>query len=262
MKVYIFLSCCALCLGSFSWVHCDDSLLDAAMTQREKEAIGIDRLNSMQKRAFERWLEEWTRTVINKAPTYHPSLSLQQWVAIWKQKQFEESRLERENPQEALHRIFRNRNGQFLELNDGSVWEITSFDQPTASLWKRGDTIVFTKSERDLSRPYTITNIDRNEIVGAKQKRAAAPSGKRQEDPVSYFSGSIQVESVGMNGETVQLRNGKVWDIAPVDQVRVVIDWKPFDRVRVEKNNDIMFPIKLQNLDNGGYVLAAERKNY
>lgn len=256
---YILLSCCTLCLGSFS-AYCDDTLLDTMMTQREKEETGVDRLNATQKKALERWLEGWTKTVINKAPSYHPSLSLQQWISVWKHRQSEDSKIEKEHPQEALHRVFRNKNGQFIEFDNGSVWEITSYDQSTVSMWKRGDKVTITKSERDLARPYILTNISRNEIVGAKQKRAAAPSGRRQEDPVSYFSGSIQIESVGMNGETVRLKNGKLWDIALIDQVRVANDWKPFDRVRIEKNSDVMFPIKLQNLDNGSYVLAIEKK--
>ena len=229
---------------------CGEPLTDMAMTQQDRENIGIDRMTPQQKKALERWLDNWTRTVLIHAPSYHPSLSLTQWVILWKKEQIQKKIIEEENPEAAVHTIFRNKNGEVLELADGSLWNIVVFDQYTVSMWRRNEKVTISPNKYDLTRPYTIYNIARNEQAGAQQQRKAFPNGKRPKEPSSYFANSHTIDSIGINGTTVTI-NEKEWNIAPIDQARVVNNWQILDRIRVTKSNDLLYPSKLENLDSG-----------
>ena len=147
----------------------EDLTVDQAMTRQEQESAGIDRMSPQERAAFERWLDSWTRKVIQQAPTYHPSYSLSQWVQLWpgymKTAPIPPAKASKER-QEANQTIFRNKGGAVLELSDGSVWNICSIDQPVAQFWARKQHLHVTKtSQGDLVRPYILANEQRQEQV-------------------------------------------------------------------------------------------------
>ncbi len=242
---------CAMCAPL---LYSEEALVDLSMTPQDREAIGVDRFNSQQKKALERWLEAWTRTVITHAPSYHTSQSLPQWISMWRQEQQRKKINEEEAPETAVHTLYRNRNGEVLELADGSIWDIVVIDQFTASMWKRGNQITIMQAKLDIARPYILFNVSRNEQAGAKLQRPPSPDGKRPKEPPSYYAGSFPIEMIGVNSSSVTLQNGKRWSIAPLDQVKVQNNWRVQDRIRVTKNNDVHYPDKLNNLDSGDSV--------
>lgn len=229
----------------------EDLSIGIVMTPQEEEAMGLNRATEAQRRAFETWVSSWTLSVIQRAPSYHPSLALSGWVRGWKKKTQQRPGVQKEEP---LH-IFRNQNGATITLNDGSVWNIIAMDRLVARWWRREELIQINKSERDLVRPYTLVNSTRDQPVGARLVSPATPEKKPVDDP-SYFQGSVLIKSIGLQGTTITLEDGAKWKISPEGQQFVAENWKPNDRVRIEKSTDSLYRYKIINLDGGDEVLG------
>jgi hypothetical protein len=229
----------------------EDLSIQTVMTPEEQEATGLNRASDEQKKAFEAWLSSWTLTVIKKAPTYHPSLTLSTWVQNWKKKPAPGQ----QNDEPLV--IFRNKNGETIELSDGSIFEIIPIDRKLSIWWKRGEAIDIHQSTRDISRPYTLKNSPRNQEAGARLISAAPPNKKPKEDP-NYFKDAISIKTIGLQGATITLVDGTLWKIAPLGQAFVVANWQPFDRVRIEPSSDMIYKYKILNLDSGDEVLAKK----
>ena len=246
-----------LCVAA---LHAEDLTVDQVMTQKEQESIGVDRLSPQERAAFERWLDSWTRKVIQQAPTYHPSYSLSQWVQGWpgymKTAPIAPAQASKER-QEANQTIFRNKSGAVLELNDGSVWNVCQIDQPVAQFWARNQRLVVTRNQQaDLVRPYILINQQRQEQVGAILAKTPNPQGRRPPDNPNYFRGAVLVKTITPDGITVTLANGNIWIVAPTGQQVVQATWSTGDRIRVERSSDAAYLYRLNNLDSGGSVLA------
>ncbi len=233
--------------------------MELAISKQELEQTGINRLSSQQKRAFENWLEKWTRRVLEQSSSYHPSASVEQWVREWP----EHTKAEQKDPdaatksrQEANQRIFRNNDGKKIELHDGSEWNIHPIDVKTAVKWNRDETITVTTSKRDIRRPYILTNTARNEEVGATRTRPAHPYGERPPEPASHFEGALSIKTISEDGITVSTEDNKSWKIAPLDRKRVGAAWRVNDRIRIQKSKDALYRYSIDNLDSGGRVLA------
>jgi hypothetical protein len=236
--------------------------IDAVMDKQEQESIGLDRLSPPERQAFERWVDKWTRNVIQQAPTYHPSLTLSQWVAGWpgylKPTPIPKKEAAKEK-KEANQTIFRNKGGSVLELKDGSVWNITQIDQPVVQLWRRGQKITITTNTGnpyDIVRPYILFNEARNEQAGGTRAKAANPDGQRTSDNPAYFRNSVIITSITSDGITVTLATGDVWIVAPTGQQLVQNTWTKGDRIRVDRSTDAAYRYRLVNLDSGDSVLA------
>ncbi len=228
------------------------------MTDQEIQAIGLK--TPEQKKAFSQWLEKWAIKAIQEAPTYHPSQTISAWIDTWPDFMKPNANIRDPKVQQALklahQKIFRNMNGEKIELLDGSIWSIISFDQPTAQLWQRNDDVNVKNNEKDLMRPYIMYNTTREEQVACRMEQASRVSKNTPSDPNSYFVGSQPVTAIDIQNWTVSLKNKTKWRIAPTDQIKVQELWKLQDRIRVEKNNDVMYPFRLHNLDSGDTVLA------
>jgi len=239
---------------------CEASLpLDMAMTRQELEQTGCNRLSPQQKQAFERWLEKWTRKVVEQAPSYHPSASLKEWIDRWpehvktEQKDVDTAAKSRH---EANQRIYQNNNGRTLELHDGSVWIVREIDVKIATKWKRDEPIAVSTTQRDIRRPYVLTNTARNEEVGATLARSAHPSGERPADPPSHYQGSLAITTIDPQGLSISTEDDKQWRIAPADQKQVQADWRVKDRVKIQRSKDALYRYSINNLDSGDTVLA------
>ncbi len=251
----------ALVLTLFSppLIFCENLSIDKIMDQREQEASGVDRLSPQERQALEQWVSTWTQRVIQQAPTYHPSMTIPQWVNSWpgyaNPKQSSKKDTSKEK-QEDNQKIFRNHNGSVLELYDGSVWNITAIDQPIAKFWGRGQRITITKNPRDIVRPFFLTNQQKNEQVGGTKGKGPNPEGQRAPDSPAYFSGASTISSITPDGITITLHTGKIYIVAPTGQQLVQATWNVQDRVRVEKSSDAAYPFSIKNLDSGNSVLA------
>jgi hypothetical protein len=237
----------------------EDLDIDIVMNPQEQEATGINRLTPQERQAFDRWLDTWTHRVVQQAPTYHPSLSLSQWVTGWpgylKPKPMPKAEAAKER-EEANQVIFRNKGGAVLELKDGSVWNITPIDQPVAQFWGRGQHILIKRNPRDIVRPFFLFNEERREEVGGSRARPPNPEGQRPPDNPAYFRGSVIINSITPDGITISLATGDVWIVAPTGQQLVQATWGRGDRIRVERSSDAAYRYRLVNLDSGDFVLA------
>lgn len=257
----------ALFLFSFSLspIQAEDGLKPSyVMTEEEAKDLGFTDASEEKKRAFARWLEKWTRAVIEEAPTYHPSQSISSWVQSWPAYLRPNAKATKEEIDESTKtanlRIFRNQNGEKILLKDGSVWEIVPFDRITSKYWQRDDIIDIEKGARDISRPYTLLNRTRNESAAAKLLTKPSPNHERPQDKPSYFSGSFNIVSMDIQNGRIGLSNGTQWKIAPVDQKIVEVTWKVQDRVRVERSSDLVYTFQLVNLDSGSTIKAIQIK--
>ena len=241
-------------------LHAEGLSVDQAMTPKEQESTGINRMSPQERVAFEHWLDGWTKKVIQQAPTYHPSSSLSQWVQGWpgymKTSPIPHAQAAKER-REANQTIFRNKGGAVLELADGSIWDICPIDQPVAQFWARKQQLRITKNpQADLVRPYLLFNEQRQEQVGATLVKASSPEGSRRPDSPGYFQGSVVIASITPDGITIALADKSTWIVSPTGQQLVQATWLPGDRIRVERSSDASYTYRLNNLDSGGTVLA------
>ena len=254
--------CLLACCSCFTPLFSDSDPLSPSevMTIKEAEAIGVDKLTQQQQQAFSKWLEKWTSTVIQEAPTYRRAQSIAQWVESWpanlkpnakKKEKITASKTEN-------LRIYRNENGKKIELKDGSIWEIVVFDRYDARLWSKDDIVEIERNERDLSRPYTLCNRTKNQNAGAKLIQPAAKEYERNKEPPQYFEGAQSYISLDSNKAKLRLSDGTVWKISLMDLSIVEKTWEIDDRIRVEKSNDSLYRNKLINLDNGSSVKAMK----
>jgi len=237
--------------------------VDKVIKKEEQQQMGINKLTPQQKQALERWLDTWTRKVIEQAPSYHASFSIEQWVEEWpeyakpipkKGTQLDQAR------QEANQKIYTNNDGQEIELYDGSVWKIRIIDASVAKRWLRGEKIEISTQKRNIRSPYILKNPEREEEVGATRIRPPNPKGMREEESESHYQGSLPIQSIDVDGKTVTTTDNKTWDIAPIDQDWVKRQWKKHDRIRVERSKDALYRYSIHNLDSGGKVLANPKK--
>ncbi len=258
-----FFTC--LCLSSSGVVFCSNEIeVTQVMTQEEAENIGLEKATPQQRKAFSRWLEKWTKNVIQQSSSYHPSESISDWIDSW--PSFLKPNAQNSDPEvektrkAANQRIYKNTNGEKIELLDGSIWKIISFDQFTSKVWQRNDAIDVKKSEKDKMRPYILYNTTRNEQAGATLERAASPNFEHPSEPQKYFQGAQIVSGIDTQMGRITLGDGTKWKIAPVDQIKIQTNWKIRDRVRVEKSDDTLYRYKLTNLDSGDSALAIKMK--
>lgn len=239
--------------------NCEDLDLDTVMNPQEQEAAGLNRLTPAERQAFDKWLNTWTRHVIQQAPSYHPSMTLSQWFAGWpgylKPRPLPKAEATKEK-QEVNQTIFRNKGGAVLELNDGSVWNITAIDQPVVQFWARGQHISMKRNPRDIVRPFLLYNNERREEAGGTRGRPPSPEGQRPPDNPAYFRGASTINTVTPDGITITLTTGEVWIVAPTGQQLVQATWQPRDRLRIERSSDAIYRYRLLNLDSGDSVLA------
>ena len=251
--------CLVFAVLAISSVAAETLSVDVVMGPQDQEATGINRMTPTEKKAFEQWLTTWTQQVIRQAPTYHPSMTLSQGVSEWprylKPRPIPKEEAAKER-KEQNQTIFRNKGGATIELNDGSVWNITAIDQPVARFWGRNQRLTISKASRDIVRQYLLFNEERREQVGGTQARPPSPDGQRPPDNPSYFRGAAVVASITADGITVRLASGGVWIVAPTGQQLVQATWTSRDRIRVERSSDSMYRYKLVNLDSGDWVLA------
>ena len=144
--------------------------------------------------------------------------------------------------------------GGIIELKDGSEWIISPYDTHKTRRWQRDDRIGIETTE-NIWRPYRLKNYTRTQVADAEMKQPASPSGEVAPEDSAYYQGAVLLSKIAGSGEVVSLQDGTSWAISPIDQIRAQ-NWQKDDRIRVEKNDDYLYPYALHNLDSGETVLA------
>ena len=257
MKKILFVIFC--CITSLNY-SVDSVSIELATKEEDRAKMGLSSLTDDQKVAFEQWLGDWTKRVIQTAPSYHPALSLNQWISSWPASlQVNPPKDSSKNKSDSQNKttIYRNIDGEKLILNDGSEWEINSQDQYMTRYWTRETKLQITESTREnISRPYSITNSETGELVGAKKLKDATTGPKESSN---YFRGTFQLHGISATGDEIRLINNSRWKIAPIDQQKIITTWKVHDRIRIQESQDAMWPYTLNNLDSGSTAIAIKK---
>ena len=254
----------ALCTFSLSFsLQAATLRLESVMTEDEQQSIGLDKATDEQKAAFESWIGNWTTKVISQAPSYHPGYNIQAWVDGWPlatapiKDDATKDEIAKQN-KEINRKIVKNTNdGLILELADGSVWRIASFETYKTRRWQRGDDMEWSKTSYDAQNPYRLYDITMQQVAYASQVKPPNDMGTKKPEDQAKYAGSIRVIGVRRNGEIVDLENGTSWKIQLNDQIRTDV-WKPGDRIKIQSTDYVIYRYLLKNIDSGESVRAQE----
>ena len=127
--------------------------LDQVMTKQDQEQTGISKLSPKEREAFEAWLTQFALRAVqasNSAPATKPRAAGAYAGAAsghW------------------IKRIVER--GKIVELEDGSLWELSSFSRVDAILWLPVEKIVVTGGDMP-GYPYKLVNPDSKSAADAK----------------------------------------------------------------------------------------------
>jgi hypothetical protein len=105
--------------------------VDEFMTPEEASATGIANMTPEQRAAFERWLDRYT-TVVTRVAKREPAASRQAHHGMGQQVSY---------PRHRSHVAELINGGDFVRLEDGTLWEIYSPDRVATANWKPNSTI-------------------------------------------------------------------------------------------------------------------------
>jgi hypothetical protein len=124
--------------------------IEDLMSSGELEATGVSTLTVVQRAALSQWLAEYTERVTKASQGVtvkrgYPRLGTGHWVS------------------EVVE------SGQFIKLEDGSLWQIPSYDKFDTTRWSMLDHItVLPNDDRAYGFDYILVNTDRGNRVWAK----------------------------------------------------------------------------------------------
>lgn len=263
MKIVHFLCFALLPYASLSSAASEKLSLQQIMSEAEMKQIGLDNLSPEQEQAFERWVATWTKRVIEQAPSYRPGENITSWIQRWpsyanpvKTDFNEEDFNERQKLNQKVDKI-RN-DGEFVELKDGSIWQVSPVFRYLSTTWQRDQVIEIRKSE-NARHPYILHNMTNEQVVQADLKQPPSPSGQKKQESAEYYQGSFTLNGISEQGDVLYLNNGSSWKVAPMDMYRAR-NWKENDRIKVQKGDNILYQYRLQNLDTGEIALANKHQ--
>lgn len=113
------------------------------------------------------------------------------------------------------------RNGQFIRLEDDSLWEVSALDRINSSLWLPTDNILVVESKNPLYPYKLVAKRDTAEAKLVTADAASAAIGERSlsgharvapNASASVIESKVDGEFIGWEGETiVKLANGQIW---------------------------------------------------
>jgi hypothetical protein len=140
--------CCLLlllCALATSLLHAQDSAkpllsLDAVMSKADQDRTGVSKLSLKERAALEQWLTDFAITVATKTAA---DAALSPKAAAYAgigQKHWVKSKAD---------------GGAFIQLEDGSLWEVSPIDKINTMLWLPLDDVVVVQSKNPLY-PYKL----------------------------------------------------------------------------------------------------------
>lgn len=258
MKKYLYITLLSYTICCFS----NDSIsLDLAATVEEQDMLGFSDFSDEKRKELEQWLAKWTHKVLEASKTYHPALSLNEWINQW--PMYLQASTTNNTPaviaqkEQVQNTLLRNINGERIILTNGSEWEILPGDRYIATLWLRDTPIEIKERKGTMSFSYTLINTTNNTQVYAKKIKDPSP---QRIEASGYFKGTFQLHVLNSTGNEIRLMNNSSWKIAPLDHKKVATTWKLHDRIRIENSNDTLYPYVLNNLDSGSSALAMKKE--
>lgn len=130
--------------------------LDKFMTPEEQKRTGIARLSTSERIALEKWLYKWTTDVVRRVvqrqtETSKSITTTRSYLGVgaghWVSKTLD--------------------GGQYVELEDGSLWEISPLDRINTALWLVTEEITVIESSNPFYR-YKLINTDSSDSAEAK----------------------------------------------------------------------------------------------
>lgn len=258
MLFYVLLS-----LHIASSLHAESLPAQQIMTREERERIGYDKLTPAEKNAFDQWVGRWTQAVLEQSPSYRPGQNISLWVQSWpshanptKTEYSPEEIQQRQASNQIIDRV--RKDGEYIDLKDGSSWHISPFFRYLTTTWKKNQTVEVKKGTNQL-HPWVLHNISVGHAAEADMGSEPSPSGKKENEPPEYYEGAVALQSTTTLGDLLSLADGSQWKIAPTDMNKVKA-WTPSDRIRVEPSKNLTYTYRLTNLDTGEEALANPRK--
>ena len=144
--------------------------------------------------------------------------------------------------------------GELIQLTDGSLWQIPSFDKKNISNWAVNDSIQIS-STQDKQFPFRLTNRCSQSTVRAIMKAGAAV--QRYPDcgcPGANDQGTV-LQNIG-EGDMIQLGDGTLWEIAAYEQMKSKL-WREGDRIFITRSRNPIYPFQLTNLTSQENVQAS-----
>ncbi len=259
MYRYLFI----LCACAASPLAADRLPAQMIMTPEQRAQMGYDRLTPQEKAAFESWAGGWTERVLEQSPSYRPGLNISSWVQSWPshanptRTEFSQQEIEQRQISNQVVDKVRN-NGEYVDLQDGSSWHISPFFRYLTQTWQRRQSIEVRRGTNQL-HPWLLHNISLDQVAEADLGAEPSPTGKKEQEPPEYYSGSVPLQTVTDMGDLLTLSNGTVWKVAPTDQFKAK-NWSQSDRIKVEPSDNYLYKYRITNLDNGEVLLGNPRK--
>jgi hypothetical protein len=129
--------------------------------------------------------------------------------------------------------------GKIIQLEDGSLWQVSLLDAIDSALWLRLDNITVIEGNTP-GYPYKLVNSDKNELVDVKPLKVASASA-----PISLGSGHW-IKSKIDDGKIIQLEDDSLWQVSSLDVIDSAL-WLTLDSITVIQGNDPSYPYKLVN---------------
>jgi hypothetical protein len=259
MKLFNTFFFAFLSFNTFASAANDNLPMRQIMTDQEINEIGLGSASPEQRQAFEKWAAQWTKRVIEQAPSYRRGENLSSWVQQWpshadptKTEMSEEDLLDIQQENQKVDKVLND--GAIVELKDGSIWQVSPVFRYLSTTWERNQAIEV-KQSNNVRHPYSLRNVNLDQVVEADLKQPPSPTGKKREESPEYYKGSTPLVEISGQGDVLTLADNSSWKIAPLDIFRVR-DWKQNDRIKVQKANNYLYQYRLTNLDTGETALA------
>lgn len=132
--------------------------LDRIMSNQTQVAAGINKLSPSERSALEQWVADWSRGVYDAAvqntlKSSTPRASAKVYSGV--------------GGRHWISKVIRN--GTYIELEDGSLWEVASLDRVYTSIWLPVSDIRVVEANSSVgSYQYLLVNVDSGEQASAK----------------------------------------------------------------------------------------------
>ncbi len=197
--------------------------LEVVMPSHVQTSTGIDKLTHAERLALEEWLTSWTITLLGNVPSTDIAGAA---------NDNEKSKDQKKKDGNVIK--VNMKDGQYIQLQNGSIWNIVSYDRIYTFYWKPGDKITCTKG-KDVLYPFVLKNESSGQTVNAQKAGKALHKD---------FSETYTIKST--TGSQIVLDNGAVYKVAPGAQ-SYVNQWQPGETIVVSKRSSSGFPVELMN---------------
>lgn len=152
--------------------------LDELLSDKEQDAMGIKNLRPEQRQKLEDWIMRYAEKKVEEAVANKTA----------------------DDEDTVLYRIRSNQNGETISLDDGSVWQIGSFDKVKVRFWLPQQRIQIIRNRSSL-RPYRLINMNTGESANASLIKPSMPDDEEPKEPGKSSTIKKQIKANEMEQE-------------------------------------------------------------